>query len=65
MEKNEKDMGVVKFNEEQNSENDSPLLKYLLKKASESDGSNLAVNFTDIVEITIKRGDEIKEVIRL
>lgn len=56
---------VANFSEGQNLENDSPLLKYLLKKASENDDSDLSVNFTDVVEITIKKGDEIKEVIRL
>lgn len=56
---------VANLSEGQNLENDSPLLKYLLRKASENGDSDLAVNFTDVVEITIKKGDEIKEVIRL
>lgn len=63
----EKEKNIIDNNLEQEAEagRESLLLKYLLKKASEAGDSNLSVNFTDVIEITIKRGDEIKEIIRL
>lgn len=65
MEKEKKDMFKVESKQNPGLDNESPLLKYLLRKASEDSGSNLAVSFTDVVEITIKRNDETKEIVKL